>query len=250
MSCCPTWRCSRRCVGWAGAGCGAGSARALAIQGIQPAGAAASMRCASIAFIGCPLLTPLVMRKLQSVHAPPSACIRPAGGLLGADRAQQRLGRQRPHLHRPQGGGRLGAQRPQALDRQRCAACAAGPPASSHAALGARCPRRSCDPATLSAASCWHTNSAPVSRLPRPNSPPLFTLSFLCSLRPYLLPPAAAAAPWCDIAVIWARNTESGAVNAFIVRCKSNPGYSCTKIENKIALRCVQVWCAGGWVGG
>ncbi|PSC71354.1 Acyl-coenzyme A oxidase peroxisomal [Micractinium conductrix] len=47
-------------------------------------------------------------------------------------------------------------------------------------------------------------------------------------------------APWCDVAVIWARNQESSAVNAFIVRCKENPGYSAKKMENKIALRCVQ----------
>ncbi|KAI7841971.1 hypothetical protein COHA_004498 [Chlorella ohadii] len=46
-------------------------------------------------------------------------------------------------------------------------------------------------------------------------------------------------APWCDIAIIWARNSESGQVNAFIVR-KGNPGYSAKKMENKIALRCVQ----------
>lgn len=52
-------------------------------------------------------------------------------------------------------------------------------------------------------------------------------------------PCSCPAAPWCDIAVIWARNTETGSVNAFIVR-KGNPGYACTKIENKIALRCVQ----------
>jgi acyl-CoA oxidase len=45
---------------------------------------------------------------------------------------------------------------------------------------------------------------------------------------------------WADIAVIWARNEETGQVNAFIVRPKSNPGYHATKIENKIALRCVQ----------
>jgi alkylation response protein AidB-like acyl-CoA dehydrogenase len=42
------------------------------------------------------------------------------------------------------------------------------------------------------------------------------------------------------VAIIWARNTDSGQVNAFIVRPKSNPGYKATKIENKIALRCVQ----------
>lgn len=44
---------------------------------------------------------------------------------------------------------------------------------------------------------------------------------------------------FADIAVIWARNSETGAVNAFIVR-KGNPGYSAKKMENKIALRCVQ----------
>eukprot|EP00887_Chlorella_sp_A99_P006329 scaffold3.g6329.t1 len=44
---------------------------------------------------------------------------------------------------------------------------------------------------------------------------------------------------WCDVAVIWARSAESGQVNAFLVR-KGNPGYRATKIENKIALRCVQ----------
>ena len=45
---------------------------------------------------------------------------------------------------------------------------------------------------------------------------------------------------WADIAIIWARNTETGQINAFIVRPKQNPGYRATKIENKIALRCVQ----------
>lgn len=37
-----------------------------------------------------------------------------------------------------------------------------------------------------------------------------------------------------DFHTLW-----SGQVNAFVVR-KDNPGYSATKIENKIALRCVQ----------
>ncbi|PRW59738.1 Acyl-coenzyme A oxidase peroxisomal [Chlorella sorokiniana] len=46
-------------------------------------------------------------------------------------------------------------------------------------------------------------------------------------------------ATWADVAIIWARNSESNQVNAFIVR-KGNPGYSATKMENKIALRCVQ----------
>lgn len=44
---------------------------------------------------------------------------------------------------------------------------------------------------------------------------------------------------FADIAVIWAKNEETGQVNAFIVR-KGNPGFKATKIENKIALRCVQ----------
>jgi acyl-CoA oxidase len=44
---------------------------------------------------------------------------------------------------------------------------------------------------------------------------------------------------FADIAIIWARNDQTNQVNAFIVR-KGNPGYKATKIENKIALRCVQ----------
>jgi acyl-CoA oxidase len=44
---------------------------------------------------------------------------------------------------------------------------------------------------------------------------------------------------FADVIVVWARNEETGQVNAFIVR-KGNPGYHATKIENKIALRCVQ----------
>lgn len=46
-------------------------------------------------------------------------------------------------------------------------------------------------------------------------------------------------APFADVIIVWARNEETQAVNAFIVR-KDNPGFRCTKIENKIALRCVQ----------
>ncbi|CAD7699673.1 unnamed protein product [Ostreobium quekettii] len=46
-------------------------------------------------------------------------------------------------------------------------------------------------------------------------------------------------ATFADVAVIWARNAESGQVNAFLVR-KGTPGYHTKKIENKIALRCVQ----------
>ncbi|EFJ49890.1 hypothetical protein VOLCADRAFT_58804 [Volvox carteri f. nagariensis] len=44
---------------------------------------------------------------------------------------------------------------------------------------------------------------------------------------------------WADVTVVWARNNQDGQVNAFIVR-KGNPGLRTAKIENKIALRCVQ----------
>lgn len=44
---------------------------------------------------------------------------------------------------------------------------------------------------------------------------------------------------WAEVAVVWARNLDTKQVNAFIVR-KGTPGYKTTKIENKIALRCVQ----------
>ncbi|KAJ9509277.1 hypothetical protein QJQ45_001730 [Haematococcus lacustris] len=45
---------------------------------------------------------------------------------------------------------------------------------------------------------------------------------------------------FADVVVVWARSSESGQVNAFIVR-KGAAGFKPTKIENKIALRCVQV---------
>ena len=56
----------------------------------------------------------------------------------------------------------------------------------------------------------------------------LYTGHLTCTL--YVLPGSVLQrwignAPWCDVAVIWARNQESSAVNAFIVRCKENPGY-------------------------
>ncbi|KAG1681170.1 hypothetical protein FOA52_015613 [Chlamydomonas sp. UWO 241] len=44
---------------------------------------------------------------------------------------------------------------------------------------------------------------------------------------------------FADITVVWARNNETNEVNAFIVK-KGTPGFKATKIENKIALRCVQ----------
>lgn len=46
-------------------------------------------------------------------------------------------------------------------------------------------------------------------------------------------------ATFADVVVVWARSSETGEVNAFIVR-KGAPGFSARKIENKIALRCVQ----------
>jgi len=44
---------------------------------------------------------------------------------------------------------------------------------------------------------------------------------------------------WAEVVVVWARNTQNNQVNCFIVR-KGAPGFKATKIENKIALRCVQ----------
>ena len=46
-------------------------------------------------------------------------------------------------------------------------------------------------------------------------------------------------ATFADIVVVWARNLDTQQINAFIVR-KGTPGFRTTKIENKIALRCVQ----------
>jgi glutaryl-CoA dehydrogenase len=46
--------------------------------------------------------------------------------------------------------------------------------------------------------------------------------------------------PWCDIAVIWARDLADNQVKAFIVEIKTTPGFSVEKIQNKIALKIVQ----------
>lgn len=46
-------------------------------------------------------------------------------------------------------------------------------------------------------------------------------------------------ATFADWVVIWARNSETNQVNAFVVK-KGTKGFKTTKIENKIALRCVQ----------
>jgi glutaryl-CoA dehydrogenase len=47
-------------------------------------------------------------------------------------------------------------------------------------------------------------------------------------------------APWCDLSVIWARDVADNQVKAFIVENKTMPGFSVTKIQNKIALKVVQ----------
>lgn len=46
-------------------------------------------------------------------------------------------------------------------------------------------------------------------------------------------------ATFADIIVVWARDTQTNQINAFIVR-KGSKGLTTKKIENKIALRCVQ----------
>lgn len=44
---------------------------------------------------------------------------------------------------------------------------------------------------------------------------------------------------FADVVIVWARSSEDGEIQGFIVR-KGNPGLKTYKIENKIALRCVQ----------
>ena len=46
--------------------------------------------------------------------------------------------------------------------------------------------------------------------------------------------------PWCDISIIWARDTTDNQVKAFIVENKTTPGFKVEKIQNKIALKVVQ----------
>src|SRR6266481_4653079 len=46
--------------------------------------------------------------------------------------------------------------------------------------------------------------------------------------------------PWCDIAIIWARDLADNQVKGFIVEIKTTPGFSVDKIQNKIALKVVQ----------
>ena len=47
-------------------------------------------------------------------------------------------------------------------------------------------------------------------------------------------------APWCDVSIIWARDTTDNQVKGFIVENKTTPGFSVEKIEHKIALKVVQ----------
>jgi glutaryl-CoA dehydrogenase len=46
-------------------------------------------------------------------------------------------------------------------------------------------------------------------------------------------------AVWCDVIVVYARDTDDGQVKAFVVE-KDNPGYAAAKITGKVALRMVQ----------
>src|ERR1700738_1925221 len=46
--------------------------------------------------------------------------------------------------------------------------------------------------------------------------------------------------PWCDVAIIWARDLADNQVKGFIVENKTTPGFKVEKIQNKIALRVVQ----------
>jgi glutaryl-CoA dehydrogenase len=44
---------------------------------------------------------------------------------------------------------------------------------------------------------------------------------------------------WCDVIVVFARDTGDGQVKAFVVE-KDNPGYAAAKITGKVALKMVQ----------
>ena len=46
-------------------------------------------------------------------------------------------------------------------------------------------------------------------------------------------------AVWCDVIVVFARDTQDGKVKAFVVE-KDNPGYAASKIEGKVSLKMVQ----------
>src|SRR6202043_1353215 len=46
--------------------------------------------------------------------------------------------------------------------------------------------------------------------------------------------------PWCDVAIIWARDVADNQVKGFIVENKTTPGFKVEKMEHKIALKVVQ----------
>ena len=46
-------------------------------------------------------------------------------------------------------------------------------------------------------------------------------------------------AVWCDVIVVFARDTQDGKVKAFVVE-KDNPGYAASKITGKVSLKMVQ----------
>src|SRR5246127_5690714 len=46
-------------------------------------------------------------------------------------------------------------------------------------------------------------------------------------------------AVWCDVIVVFARDTQDGQVKAFVGE-KDNPGYAASKIEGKVSLRMTQ----------
>src|SRR6267143_4993646 len=46
--------------------------------------------------------------------------------------------------------------------------------------------------------------------------------------------------PWCDVAIIWARDMADNQVKGFIIEIKPTPGFKVEKIQNKISLKVVQ----------
>src|SRR4029077_10143456 len=46
--------------------------------------------------------------------------------------------------------------------------------------------------------------------------------------------------PWCDVSIIWARDSDDDQVKGFIIENKTTPGFSVEKIEHKISLKVVQ----------
>jgi hypothetical protein len=73
---------------------------------------------------------------------------------------------------------------------------------------------------------CWHKMAAMAA------APPASWLLTCCMCFNLL----AGNATFADVVVIWARNMDTKQVNAFVVK-KGTPGFTTTKIENKISLR-------------